>query len=96
MSKSTALPSIFENALMKLMSDGSMRGNKSGTIMAAMMFDMSVYVVSEAALPPSLPVITAAAVAVGHISMTTMPSVLVSEGVGLLAQEYHNGGYGER
>ncbi|MBQ3949317.1 MAG: SPASM domain-containing protein, partial [Bacteroidales bacterium] len=52
----------------------SMSGNKSGTVIAAMMFDMSVYVVSDAALPPSLPVMTAAAVAVGHISMTTMPS----------------------
>ena len=74
MSRSTAFPSIFENALMKLMSEGSMSGNTSGTVIAAMMFDMSVYAVSDAALPPSLPVMTAAAVAVGHISMTTMPS----------------------
>ena len=56
------------------MSDGSTNGNTNGTRIAASRLDAKVYVVSEAALPPNFPVITAAAVAVGQMRQTIAPS----------------------
>lgn len=49
---------------------GSNSGKTKGTAIAASIFESNVYVVSDEALPPNLPVITAAAVAVGHIRHT--------------------------
>ena len=65
---------ILKKALQKVSpSWGSTNGKTNGTIIAPNKLDNKVYVVRVAELPPNLPVITAAAVAVGHIKQTIMP-----------------------
>lgn len=53
------------------------KGKSRGTTIAAVTFDNMVYVTNAPVLPPSLPVITAAAVAVGHIKHTIAPSNII-------------------
>ena len=68
------LPRILQNANQKVNpSWGSTNGKTKGTRTAPNKLDNKVYVVNVAAFPPSLPVITAAAVAVGQIKQTIIP-----------------------
>ena len=74
-SRGKTLLSIFRKAPKNDKSAwGSTKGKSKGTAMAAKILDSRVYVVSADTLPPSFPVMTAAAVAVGHIRQTMAPS----------------------
>ena len=72
------LERMFENSVINVTPPIEFINGKSrGTTIAAVTFDNIVYVTNAPVLPPSFPVITAAAVAVGHIKHTIAPSNII-------------------
>lgn len=78
MSMGNTLERMFENSVINVTpSIVLIKGKSRGTTIAAATLDSIVYVTNAPMLPPNLPVITAAAVAVGHIKHTIAPSRMI-------------------